>query len=179
MQSSEPHKAKIYICIVFHKVKEIWGWNWKNVKFLVFILLYLCRMFLQCPWNKVSRRWSHFPFAGVDNCGRTVMVVVGRNIPVTLIDMDKVSHSKALFYTWYWFLQLVGCEFGIRTENMRGGRIVCIWAEEQPWVCRLACTIHFSTLGVRFCSVGEQILENTRMPSCDLQKRSRSASDVM
>ncbi|XP_031508219.1 ganglioside-induced differentiation-associated protein 2 isoform X4 [Papio anubis] len=26
---------------------------------------------------------------GVDNCGRTVMVVVGRNIPVTLIDMDK------------------------------------------------------------------------------------------
>ncbi|PKU32458.1 ganglioside-induced differentiation-associated protein 2 [Limosa lapponica baueri] len=27
--------------------------------------------------------------AGVDNCGRTVMVVVGRNIPVTLIDMEK------------------------------------------------------------------------------------------
>nr|XP_033798927.1 ganglioside-induced differentiation-associated protein 2 isoform X2 [Geotrypetes seraphini] len=26
---------------------------------------------------------------GVDNCGRTVMVVVGRNIPVTLIDMEK------------------------------------------------------------------------------------------
>ncbi|XP_011364755.1 ganglioside-induced differentiation-associated protein 2 isoform X1 [Pteropus vampyrus] len=26
---------------------------------------------------------------GVDHCGRTVMVVVGRNIPVTLIDMDK------------------------------------------------------------------------------------------
>ncbi|XP_045152480.1 ganglioside-induced differentiation-associated protein 2-like [Echinops telfairi] len=26
---------------------------------------------------------------GVDNCGCTVMVVVGRNIPVTLIDMDK------------------------------------------------------------------------------------------
>lgn len=29
-------------------------------------------------------------FAGVDNCGRTVMAVVGRNIPVTLIDMEKV-----------------------------------------------------------------------------------------
>nr|XP_006639424.1 PREDICTED: ganglioside-induced differentiation-associated protein 2 [Lepisosteus oculatus] len=26
---------------------------------------------------------------GVDTCGRTVMVVVGRNIPVTLIDMEK------------------------------------------------------------------------------------------
>lgn len=26
---------------------------------------------------------------GVDNCGRTVMVVVGRNIPVTIIDMEK------------------------------------------------------------------------------------------
>ncbi|KAM9173541.1 ganglioside-induced differentiation-associated protein 2 isoform 1-T2 [Pangshura tecta] len=26
---------------------------------------------------------------GLDNCGRTVMVVVGRNIPVTLIDMEK------------------------------------------------------------------------------------------
>ncbi|XP_014635458.1 PREDICTED: ganglioside-induced differentiation-associated protein 2 isoform X3 [Ceratotherium simum simum] len=30
---------------------------------------------------------------GVDNCGRTVMVVVGRNIPVTLIDMDKVQEE--------------------------------------------------------------------------------------
>uniref|UniRef100_A0A803TLG5 Ganglioside induced differentiation associated protein 2 n=1 Tax=Anolis carolinensis TaxID=28377 RepID=A0A803TLG5_ANOCA len=26
---------------------------------------------------------------GVDNCGRTVMAVVGRNIPVTIIDMEK------------------------------------------------------------------------------------------
>lgn len=26
-------------------------------------------------------------------CGRTVMVVVGRNIPVTLIDMEKVKQS--------------------------------------------------------------------------------------
>ncbi|KAF3813250.1 hypothetical protein GH733_018414 [Mirounga leonina] len=32
---------------------------------------------------------------GVDNCGRTVMVVVGRNIPVTLIDMDKVNIKDA------------------------------------------------------------------------------------
>lgn len=31
-----------------------------------------------------------FFLVGVDNCGRTVMVVVGRNIPVTLIDMEKV-----------------------------------------------------------------------------------------
>ena len=29
---------------------------------------------------------------GVDMCGRTVMVVVGRNIPVTLIDIEKVRH---------------------------------------------------------------------------------------
>lgn len=29
-------------------------------------------------------------FIGVDNYGRTVMAVVGRNIPVTLIDMEKV-----------------------------------------------------------------------------------------
>lgn len=36
------------------------------------------------------------PLSGVDNCGRTVMVVVGRNIPVTLIDMDKVSHNASL-----------------------------------------------------------------------------------
>lgn len=28
---------------------------------------------------------------GVDMCGRTVMVLVGRNIPVTLIDIEKVS----------------------------------------------------------------------------------------
>uniref|UniRef100_A0A672SLV8 Ganglioside-induced differentiation-associated protein 2-like n=1 Tax=Sinocyclocheilus grahami TaxID=75366 RepID=A0A672SLV8_SINGR len=30
---------------------------------------------------------------GVDLCGRTVMVVVGRNIPVTLIDMEKVNEK--------------------------------------------------------------------------------------
>lgn len=28
---------------------------------------------------------------GVDMCGRTVMVLVGRNIPVTLIDIEKVK----------------------------------------------------------------------------------------
>lgn len=32
---------------------------------------------------------------GVDNFGRTVMVVVGRNIPVTLIDMEKVRLCNA------------------------------------------------------------------------------------
>lgn len=113
-------------------------------KFLIFRLLYLRRMFFWCRsavWNKVSRRWSHFPFAGVDNCGRTVMVVVGRNIPVTLIDMDKVSRGKALFYTECWFLQSVGCEFGVRTENMRGGGNVCMRAEEQPCLCRLAAAV--------------------------------------
>lgn len=34
---------------------------------------------------------------GVDMCGRTVMVLVGRNIPVTLIDIEKVK--KQLFQT--------------------------------------------------------------------------------
>ena len=29
--------------------------------------------------------------SGVDMCGRTVMVLVGRNIPVTLIDIEKVT----------------------------------------------------------------------------------------
>lgn len=47
-------------------------------------------------WTKISGYSLHFLFIGVDNCGRTVMVVVGRNIPVTLIDMDKVSHGKAV-----------------------------------------------------------------------------------
>lgn len=54
----------------------------------------------------------HLMLTGVDNCGRTVMVVVGRNIPVTLIDMDKVSceglcrtddvglKGKAAFAVW-------------------------------------------------------------------------------
>uniref|UniRef100_A0A8C9F9D2 Ganglioside induced differentiation associated protein 2 n=1 Tax=Pavo cristatus TaxID=9049 RepID=A0A8C9F9D2_PAVCR len=36
----------------------------------------------------------YFFLVGVDNCGRTVMVVVGRNIPVTLIDMEKVRLCK-------------------------------------------------------------------------------------
>ena len=30
---------------------------------------------------------------GVDKCGRTVMVIVGRNIPVTMIDIEKVTHT--------------------------------------------------------------------------------------
>lgn len=34
-----------------------------------------------------------FSFSGVDMCGRTVMVIVGRNIPVTLIDMEKVKEK--------------------------------------------------------------------------------------
>ncbi len=34
-----------------------------------------------------------FSFSGVDLCGRTVMIVVGRNIPVTLIDMEKVNEK--------------------------------------------------------------------------------------
>lgn len=38
----------------------------------------------------------------MDNCGRTVMVVVGRNIPVTLIDMEKVRLVK---------LKYIECDF--------------------------------------------------------------------
>lgn len=34
-----------------------------------------------------------FSFSGIDMCGRTVMVIVGRNIPVTLIDMEKVKEN--------------------------------------------------------------------------------------
>lgn len=36
-------------------------------------------------------------FSGVDLCGRTVMVVVGRNIPVTLLDLEKVTHTLHTF----------------------------------------------------------------------------------
>jgi len=36
---------------------------------------------------------AFFSFSGVDMCGRTVMVIVGRNIPVTLIDMEKVKEK--------------------------------------------------------------------------------------
>lgn len=38
-----------------------------------------------------------FSFSGIDMCGRTVMVIVGRNIPVTLIDMEKVKEKIIIF----------------------------------------------------------------------------------
>lgn len=34
-------------------------------------------------------------FPGVDMCGRTVMVLVGRNIPVTVIDIEKVRLGRS------------------------------------------------------------------------------------
>lgn len=43
--------------------------------------------------------------AGVDMCGRTVMVVVGRNIPVTLLDLEKVAlRSSKLFWGVIWLI---------------------------------------------------------------------------
>lgn len=35
--------------------------------------------------------------AGVDMWGRTVVVVVGRNIPVTLLDLEKVAPTFTTF----------------------------------------------------------------------------------
>ncbi|XP_069491861.1 ganglioside-induced differentiation-associated protein 2 [Ambystoma mexicanum] len=53
---------------------------------------------------------------GVDNCGRTVMVVVGRNIPVTIIDMEKallyfihvMDHIAVKEYVIVYFHTLTG-----------------------------------------------------------------------
>lgn len=55
-----------------------------------------------------------FSFSGVDICGRTVMVVVGRNIPVTLIDMEKVKEKIlilpfARFCVWQKKIWLTNC----------------------------------------------------------------------
>lgn len=52
-------------------------------------------------WQRWKRRWHVcvWPLlllplsSGLDMCGRTVMVVVGRNIPVTLIDLEKVTRG--------------------------------------------------------------------------------------
>ncbi|KAM4796477.1 ganglioside-induced differentiation-associated protein 2 isoform 2-T2 [Rhinophrynus dorsalis] len=54
--------------------------------------------------------------SGVDNCGRTVIVVVGRNIPVLLIDMEKallyfihmMDHITAKDYVLVYFHTLTG-----------------------------------------------------------------------
>ncbi|KAM9321446.1 ganglioside-induced differentiation-associated protein 2 [Gastrophryne carolinensis] len=54
--------------------------------------------------------------SGVDSCGRTVVVVVGRNIPVLLIDMEKallyfihmMDHIAAKEYTLVYFHTLTG-----------------------------------------------------------------------
>lgn len=53
---------------------------------------------------------------GVDMCGRTVMVIVGRNIPVTLIDMEKallyfihvMDHITVKEYVMVYFHTLTG-----------------------------------------------------------------------
>lgn len=47
-------------------------------------------------------------------CGRTVMVVVGRNIPVTLIDMEKVKEKIlilpfVMFCAWLEKIRLTNC----------------------------------------------------------------------
>lgn len=44
-----------------------------------------------------------FVSPGVDKCGRTVVVVVGRNIPVTLIDLEKVKRTFQTFKTFFIF----------------------------------------------------------------------------
>ncbi|KAM4699282.1 ganglioside-induced differentiation-associated protein 2 [Discoglossus pictus] len=54
--------------------------------------------------------------SGLDNCGRTVVVVVGRNIPVLLIDMEKallyfihmMDHVAARDYVLVYFHTLTG-----------------------------------------------------------------------
>lgn len=39
--------------------------------------------------------------AGVDMCGRTVMVVVGRNIPVALLDLEKVALIYSVWVSFF------------------------------------------------------------------------------
>ncbi|KAG8534853.1 hypothetical protein GDO81_030131, partial [Engystomops pustulosus] len=53
---------------------------------------------------------------GVDNCGRSIIVIVGRNIPVLLIDMEKallyfihmMDHIAAKDYILVYFHTLTG-----------------------------------------------------------------------
>lgn len=152
-QSSKPPKGKLK-GVVFYIVKEIWRWNLKNLCpwFSVFYICVECFYKVSAQddwyfWNQVSGYWLHFLFIGVDNCGRTVMVVVGRNIPVTLIDMDKVRLVHAKFFAndvdlkirriWIW------------SQDLECEMIVCFWQSSSPGVLHI-CTYHFSELGVCF-----------------------------
>ncbi|KAM8977771.1 ganglioside-induced differentiation-associated protein 2 [Pelodytes ibericus] len=65
--------------------------------------------------------------AGVDNCGRTVIVVVGRNIPVLLIDMEKallyfihmMDHVTAKEYVVVYFHTLTGEHNHLESDFLR------------------------------------------------------------
>ncbi|KAL6484804.1 hypothetical protein MHYP_G00068490 [Metynnis hypsauchen] len=64
---------------------------------------------------------------GVDMCGRTVMVVVGRNIPVTLIDMEKallyfihvMDHITVKEYVMVYFHTLTGEHNHLDTDFLK------------------------------------------------------------
>uniref|UniRef100_A0A8C2FLW1 Ganglioside induced differentiation associated protein 2 n=1 Tax=Cyprinus carpio TaxID=7962 RepID=A0A8C2FLW1_CYPCA len=64
---------------------------------------------------------------GVDLCGRTVMVVVGRNIPVTLIDMEKallyfihvMDHITVKEYVMVYFHTLTGEHNHLDTDFLK------------------------------------------------------------
>ncbi|KAK7153955.1 hypothetical protein R3I94_007346 [Phoxinus phoxinus] len=64
---------------------------------------------------------------GVDMCGRTVMVIVGRNIPVTLIDMEKallyfihvMDHITVKEYVMVYFHTLTGEHNHLDTDFLK------------------------------------------------------------
>uniref|UniRef100_A0A673KSM0 Ganglioside-induced differentiation-associated protein 2-like n=1 Tax=Sinocyclocheilus rhinocerous TaxID=307959 RepID=A0A673KSM0_9TELE len=66
-------------------------------------------------------------FSGVDLCGRTVMVVVGRNIPVTIIDMEKallyfihvMDHITVKEYVMVYFHTLTGEHNHLDTDFLK------------------------------------------------------------
>ncbi|XP_063302047.1 ganglioside-induced differentiation-associated protein 2 isoform X2 [Pelobates fuscus] len=65
--------------------------------------------------------------SGVDNCGRTVIVVVGRNIPVLLIDMEKallyfihmMDHVAVKEYVLVYFHTLTGDHNHLDSDFLR------------------------------------------------------------
>uniref|UniRef100_A0A3Q3L452 Ganglioside-induced differentiation-associated protein 2-like n=1 Tax=Labrus bergylta TaxID=56723 RepID=A0A3Q3L452_9LABR len=71
---------------------------------------------IQKQHQRNYNRWLSLYQTGVDLCGRTVMVIVGRNIPVTLIDIEKallyfihvMDHITVKEYVMVYFHTLTG-----------------------------------------------------------------------
>jgi len=69
---------------------------------------------------------------GVDMCGRTVVVLVGRNIPVTIIDIEKVTECGFQYKSIWAHVQI----------NLRCVWYVCVCACVCVCVCAGAAVLH-------------------------------------